>query len=105
MNLAEFSRLNHDRMHTTYAPAHGIGALVLCIQEEVGELAAAYLGATGEKKRKSHLTIDDVADAIADIVTYCDLLATEIGKPLDTLLPTVFNEVSKRTGYQGIVQP
>jgi len=43
---------------------------VICVQEEVGELAAAILGVTGEKKRKAHLTNADVLDAVADAITY-----------------------------------
>jgi len=100
MNLTKFSETNWHRMNTAYAPPHSEIGLVLCIQEEIGELAASVLGWSGEKKRKAHLTKADTADAIADAVTYLDLLCTKIGYNLETILQETFNEVSKRTGYE-----
>jgi NTP pyrophosphatase (non-canonical NTP hydrolase) len=70
MNLNEFHKVNIQRQHEAFAPAHSLTALVVCVQEEVGELAAAVLGVTGEKKRKAHMTRDDVLDAVADAMTY-----------------------------------
>jgi len=74
-------------------------ALVACVQEEVGELAAAVLGVTGAKKRKAHLTNADVLDAVADAITYLSLVATRAGcADLESLLARTFNMVSERAG-------
>lgn len=100
MDMAKFSVTNHHRACTAYAPKHGPQALVNCIVEEVGEIAATVSGWTGEKKRKAHLTREDTAKEIADAVTYLDLLCTECGYNLWTVLQDRFNEVSKRTGYE-----
>jgi hypothetical protein len=59
-HLNDFHRANYERQREAFAPPHPLMALVACVQEEVGELAAAVLGVTGEKKRKAHLTNADV---------------------------------------------
>lgn len=97
MDLKEFSKKNMERCLTTFAPGHSTMGFVLCIQEEIGELAAAINGISGEKKRKAHLTKEDALDAVADAVTYLDLLCTQLGGSLDELLPRVFNMVSERS--------
>jgi len=97
MNMKEFSEKNMLRCKTAFGgKGHTDFGLVLCAQEELGELAAAMLGVSGEKRRKAHLTNDDVLDAIADCITYLDLLCTQRGGCLDELLPRVFNFVSDR---------
>jgi NTP pyrophosphatase (non-canonical NTP hydrolase) len=98
-NLNEFHRANFERQHEAFAPPHPLTALVVCVQEEVGELAAAVLGYTGEKKRKAHLGKDDVLDAVADAMTYLSLVASNVGEmDLETLLAKTFNMVSERAG-------
>lgn len=98
-SLNEFHALNVQRQHEAFAPAHSLTALVCCVQEEVGELAAAVLGVTGEKKRKAHLTNDDVLDAVADAMTYLSLVAATAGcTDLEKLLGDTFNMVSDRAG-------
>lgn len=95
--LNEFHALNVQRQHEAFAPAHSLTALVVCVQEEVGELAAAVLGVTGEKKRKAHLTNADVLDAVADAMTYLSLVAAAAGcTDLEKLLGDTFNMVSDR---------
>ena len=97
--LNEFHRVNIERQHEAFAPPHPLPALVMCVQEEVGELAAAVLGVTGEKKRKAHLTNDDVLDAVADAMTYLSLVAGAVGcTDLQGLLGRTFNMVSERAG-------
>lgn len=97
--LNEFHRANVARQHEAFAPPHSITALVVCVQEEVGELAAAVLGVTGEKKRKAHLTKADVLDAVADAMTYLSLVAASAGcDDLEKLLGDTFNMVSVRAG-------
>ncbi len=96
-HLNEFHRINKLRQYEAFAPAHSLTALVVCVQEEVGELAAAVLGVTGEKKRKAHLTKADVLDAVADAMTYLSLVASAAGcDDLETLLGETFNMVSDR---------
>lgn len=99
MRLNEFHQANIARQHEAFAPAHSLLALVACCQEEVGELAAAALGVTGEKKRKAHLTNADVLDAVADAMTYLSLVAGTVGcDDLEALLADTFNMVSDRAG-------
>jgi NTP pyrophosphatase (non-canonical NTP hydrolase) len=98
-HLNEFHEANIRRQHEAFAPPHDLTALVVCVQEEVGELAAAVLGVTGEKKRKAHLTNEDVLDAVADAITYLSLVAGSVGcTDLETLLVKTFNMVSDRAG-------
>lgn len=99
MNLNEFHKQNRKRQHEAFAPAHSLMALTVCVQEEVGELAAAVLGVTGEKKRKAHLKNEDVLDAVADAITYLSLVASTAGcDDLEKLLGDTFNMVSDRAG-------
>src|SRR5574342_607680 len=98
-HLNEFHRVNAERCAKDFPPQHSLIALVACVQEEIGELAAAVLGVTGEKKRKAHLTKDDVLDAVADAMTYLSLVAAKAGcADLEELLATTFNKVSLRAG-------
>lgn len=107
--LNDWHRVNAERQHEAFAPPHPLMALVACVQEEVGELAGAVLGVTGEKKRKAHKTRDDVLDAVADAMTYLSLIATNQGcDDLEKLLGDVFNMVSERAGSKlrtGLGQP
>lgn len=97
-DLQEFSYLNKLRMGEAFAPGHGPMALVACVAEELGEISACVLGIEGEKKRKKHLTVDDLGEEIADAVTYLDLLASSYGLDLATILRNKFNKVSDRSG-------
>jgi len=98
-SLNEFHALNVQRQHEAFAPPHPLTALVVCVQEEVGELAGAVLGVTGEKKRKAHKTKEDVLDAVADAMTYLSLVAAAVGcADLEKLLGDTFNMVSDRAG-------
>lgn len=99
VSLNDFHRKNIERQHEAFAPPHSLMALVVCVQEEVGELAAAVLGVTGEKARKAHLTRDDVLDAVADAMTYLSLVAGSVGcDDLEGLLYRTFDMVSDRAG-------
>jgi hypothetical protein len=99
--LNEFHRLNAIRGARDFSPEHGPMALVACVTEEIGEMAGAVLGVTGEKKRKAHKTPADVLDGIADAITYLSLLATKMGcTDLQSLLASTFNMVSDRCGSQ-----
>ncbi len=98
-DLNDFHVKNWQRMHEAFAPPHDLKALTICVQEEVGELAGAVLGVTGEKARKAHLTKDDVLDAVADAMTYLSLVARSAGcEDLEELIGATFNMVSERAG-------
>jgi NTP pyrophosphatase (non-canonical NTP hydrolase) len=106
MRLNDFHTANADRQHEAFAPPHTLIELVACVQEEAGELAAAVLGVTGAKKRKAHLTNEDVLDAVADLMTYASLVAGAVGcTDLESLLATTFNMVSTRAGSAFRVSP
>lgn len=98
-HLNEFHRQNAMRASKDFSPEHSLLALVVCVQEEVGELAAATLGVTGEKARKAHHTKADILDAVADAMTYLSLVASKLGcEDLERLLGETFNMVSDRVG-------
>jgi hypothetical protein len=106
VKLNEFHEKNEQRQNEAFAPAHSTAGLVMCVQEEVGELAAAVLGTSGEKKRKAHLTNADVLDAVADAMTYLSLVAYRHGcRDLEKLLAETFNMVSDRAGSAIKVDP
>lgn len=99
MALNDFHAKNWQRMHESFAPPHDLKALVICVQEEIGELAGAVLGVTKEKARKAHLTNADVLDAVADAITYLSLVASSVGcEDLEKLIGDTFNMVSDRAG-------
>jgi hypothetical protein len=77
--LNKWHELNYRRMGEAFAPAHATDALIVCVGEELGELCAAVLGVTGEKKRKAHKTEADVLDACADAATYLSLVISSLG--------------------------
>lgn len=60
---------------------HQTAMQLLKIVEEVGEVAAAYIGVTGQNPRKGHShTVDDVADELCDtLITALVALATITG--------------------------
>jgi hypothetical protein len=92
--LNDWHKENLARQHEAFAPPHSLEALVVCVGEEVGELCAAMLGVTGEKKRKAHLTNADVLDACADAFTYCALVVGAVGtSDLEGLLGLQLSEV------------
>lgn len=106
MNLNDFHTKIFQRAQIAFHPQHSTMVLVVCVQEEVGELAAAVLGVTGEKKRKAHLTNEDVLDAVADAITYLSLVASSVGcVDLEELLAKTFNMVSDRAGSDIKVDP
>jgi NTP pyrophosphatase (non-canonical NTP hydrolase) len=109
LTFEEFSKANRARCEaatgfdeplngtSTYTLEHW--ALTIC--EEAGEVAAAVMGVSGKKRSKSHLTDKDVAFELADVVTYCDLLAQRLGFDLGKVLAAKFDKVSDRIGWPG----
>jgi hypothetical protein len=99
VKLNAFHKANIARQHEAFAPPHPLMALVVCCQEELGELSGCVLGITGEKKRKAHKTREDALDGVADAITYLSLVAGSLGcEDLEGLLADTFNMVSDRAG-------
>jgi NTP pyrophosphatase (non-canonical NTP hydrolase) len=99
-HLNDFHRVNAERAKEgVFGPEHDLKALGLCASEEIGEVCAVILGMTGEKKRKAHLTREDLLSEVADAITYLSLIASKVGcADLETVLGERFNTVSKRAG-------
>jgi hypothetical protein len=106
MKLNDFHKANVARQKEVFSPPHSLMGLVLCCQEEVGELSGCVLGITGEKKRKAHKTVEDALDGVADAITYLSLVAAHLGcEDLEGLLAQTFNMVSERAGSTISVDP
>jgi NTP pyrophosphatase (non-canonical NTP hydrolase) len=103
ISFAVLRALNHERI-ASFGGQHTPAGLVACIAEEHGEVAACVLGLTGEKKRKEHLTVTNLGHELADVVTYCDLLADQYGIDLGEAVREKFNIVSARVGYGKVWQ-
>lgn len=101
MTFREFADMNRlrceapdgfDRRLDTTTMAHW--ALGVC--EEAGEVAGVVY-AMDHRPQKGKTTLD-LADEIADVVSYCDLLAQRIGCSLEEILRSKWNRVSERIG-------
>ncbi len=101
LTFAEFAALNRqrceapdgfDRRLDTTTVTHW--ALGVC--EEAGEVAGVVY-AMDHRPQKGKTT-QDLADEIADVVSYCDLLAQRIGRSLEDVLRNKWNRVSERIG-------
>ena len=106
LTFEAFGRANRERCEATSGyhtgvKEYGAATWMLCLAEEVGEVAGAVLGATGQKKRKAHLTAKDVGDELADLVAYADLLTGAFGLDLGACVAAKWNKVSERIGYSG----
>jgi NTP pyrophosphatase (non-canonical NTP hydrolase) len=70
---------------------------------EVGELASLLKMRNRERDglpgNKFSPTDQQIADEIADVVIYLDLLAAALGVDLAQAIPAKFNEVSRRVGF------
>ena len=51
-------------------------------------------------RRGEHIPISEIADEIADVVIYCDLLAARLGIDLGDAVRSKFNTVSNRVGSE-----
>jgi NTP pyrophosphatase (non-canonical NTP hydrolase) len=70
---------------------------------EVGELATLLKRIRcwgGKNKDGTDVTLKQLADELADIQTYLDLLAWRLGVDLDEATRSKFNEVSERRGSE-----
>jgi len=96
MTFSELRQKNVERCETSF---HPLADWSLC------DWATALAGECGEacnliKKRRRGETIpaDAIADEIADVVIYADLLAARLGVNLEAAVQRKFNEVSQRVG-------
>lgn len=73
------------------------------IAGELGELASLIKMMNRERDRlpgnKFPVTVQHVADEMADVLTYLDLMAASMGIDLASAVVAKFNEVSKRVGF------
>lgn len=75
-----------------------------CVNWEGKDWALAMIGEAGEvcnavkKFNRDRRDSSAIASEIADVVTYCDLLAAYYGIDLEAALRSKFNEVSVRRG-------
>ncbi len=103
MDIKYLSALNKKRCEQDFKePLNNTGwdpiRWALTIAEETGEVAEAVLGAFGGKKAKAHLGVKHIGEEIADVVIYCDLLATRLGLSLEDIVIKKFNKKSRKIG-------
>ncbi len=96
LNLSEFRTVNVQRCEESYFPLDSKDGPWWgnAMAGEVGEACNVVKkidrdGSTPER-------IQDLADELADVVTYADLLAARYGINLAEAIKSKFNEVSKR---------
>lgn len=96
MHFHDFSKINFDRMNAFHNHADWT----------LGDWGNALAGETGEgcnliKKLRRGDKIDklEIVKELADIITYADLIATQLGYSLEDVLIAKFNEVSDRWKY------
>lgn len=70
----------------------------LMMQIRAGRIAGAVIGALGMKRRKNHLTFEDVGREIAELLFCCACLAIRCGLDFQEIVRGKFNEVSDRVG-------
>ena len=73
----------------------GVGGKVL---DTVKKIRRDDDGLSGNKKTREEL-LSDVANEIADVICYADLLACKLGIDLGAAVTSKFNEVSVRQGF------
>lgn len=99
IDLATFSETNQRRNETSFEACHltwSVNDWMTAIAGEVGEAANI-----AKKMRRGDPPPDaeaQLAKELADVVLYCDLLMTKLGRDLGTEVVAKFNEVSRRIG-------
>lgn len=74
----------------------------------LGDWGCAVAGEVGEacnlmkkSRRGEPIPADQIADELADVVIYSDLICSKMGVTLEDAIRRKFNEVSKRRNYEG----
>jgi NTP pyrophosphatase (non-canonical NTP hydrolase) len=95
INLATFRAANVARCAEAFFPLEQWTPTewALAVVGEAGEVANAV-----KKLNRGDGTPEAVGAELADVVTYCDLLAARLGIDLSAALRLKFNEVSQRRG-------
>ena len=102
LTFADFGHANRERCESPagfdrHLDTTSIDAWGLAICGEAGEIADT-LYAIGHNPKKG-LTLADVLDEVADVVSYCDLMAQRLGSTLEACLIAKWNRVSEKRGY------
>lgn len=106
LTFAEFRKANVERCRKWH-PA-GIGSWspsdwLTAVTGELGELASLLKMRNRERDglpgNKFSPTQKQIADEVADVMTYLDLLAEALGVDLASAAVEKFNEVSERVGF------
>lgn len=104
LTLERFSEMNRRRCESV----HGFGeslqpdskytllAWACSIASEAGEVCDAVVGYEGLKERRSGKTRDDIAEELADVITYCDLAIQKLGLWTPDVLVKKFHAVNAR---------
>jgi len=106
LTFADFREANvsrckrwHPQGIESWSPSDWLTA----VTGELGELASLIKMRNRERDglpgNKFSPTTQQIADEIADVVTYLDLLAASMGIYLDIAVVSKFNEVSTRVGF------
>ena len=99
MRFAEFQEANDKRCKESFHGSDGWPVPMWCltIAGEAGELCNLV-----KKVERGDFTLESVRhqvlEEIADVITYCDLLMTQLGADTATELSRKFNIVSDRVG-------
>ncbi len=106
LDLAEFSRANRaraNRWHPKGLESWSPSDWLTAVTGELGELASLIKMRNRERDglvgNKFSPTMKQVADEIADVLTYLDLLAASLGVDLGRATAMKFNEVSERVDF------
>lgn len=104
LSIVEFSVINAIRCNVSFHPLN---------KWSLEQYACAVAGETGEmcnlvkktfRGENPEVTKDMIAEEIADIVTYCDLLMTYMGYSLESELIKKFNKVSTKRNCDVLIK-
>jgi NTP pyrophosphatase (non-canonical NTP hydrolase) len=99
MTFKEFQKLNETRCKALFHDHWPVENWALAIAGEAGELCNLV-----KKVIRGDFTLEskrqEILKEVADVMTYCDLLATELGADTGDEILKKFDEVSARYGYQ-----
>jgi len=112
LNFVRFARVNESRAkrwHHGDLAMWSVSDWLMAMGGEAGEALnagkklrrieedIANLSAEPDRQLSSkEAALDKIAEELADTVTYCDLVATRIGRSLEDAIRKKFNEVSER---------
>ena len=107
-NMARLPQFKNRKGEPAHSEADGsdwkLSAWCNAVTGELGELANLI-----KKIERGDMTLDearpDVADELADVVTYLDILAFRCGVDLGSATMDKFNRVSDRVGSDVLVDP